>query len=162
ANLASAPLTGTQSIIVRGNCTGNTQLYVPTSQTNKGKIYLTDDCGTYAWLNASGSTFTKSGTLPITNTYLTARYVTDTIKITNLALRIAVTANAPSTQTSTGSFTTYIQNSGDYGTWSGATAATLDGSVKAKKLKGYVLTPGNVLTVLTASSVTGTFAKNAG
>ncbi len=163
----NSSLTGTvrsgEALALQSTCSENALATATGSFNNNGTLEITngDGCGNGATLNLKGGTLTNNGTLVVANPHGGVRELEGNL-VNNLILSLAagetLHLTGTYTQSTAGKFRTFIASSSTYGALSVSGAASIAGTLTLRQVEPFKATLGQSYQILSAASLTGTFA----
>jgi hypothetical protein len=152
-----------ERLMLESTCSAHAVITDTAGIVNHGTIELTngDGCGNNVTLNLNGETLTNDGAVNIDNVHGGIRTIEGSlINASTLFLaageKLALTGNF--TQTSAGKLKVYIASVSAFGSMSVGGSATLAGTLVSHQTGSFKGAAGEKFAILSATSVTGTFA----
>jgi hypothetical protein len=137
-----------------------------TSFYSSGTVELTnaENCGNNATLSVKGGKFTNAGKLDVDNPHGGRRTIEGSLinqYVASIAAGENLTVSGSFTQTSAGILKTGIASESEFGSLSVTGPATLAGTLKLVQVAPFTASVGQTYSILSAASLTGTFATEA-
>jgi hypothetical protein len=157
------------TLVLQSTCNQHASITTAGSFESFGTLEMTngDSCGNNVTLDLKGGagTLTSAGTLDVDNPHGGQRVIDGNV-VSKSVLQVAAGSrlqiSGTYTQTSNGRLRTLIASSSEYGAVSVSGAASIAGFVAIRPIAPFKATLGQSFAILSAASLSGTFAKELG